>query len=75
MEDLSLPPGTKLFLIVYVDKFKMGGLAHTIVDDWGSLRQAAAQAPPTDMGDLENASRLLGCDCAVYEKRLRGMVS
>ena len=58
----------QLFLVIYVDDFKMSGPEESLVEGWKKLRSDTSTTKGIDMDDPTPVGRYLGCE-HIVEKR------
>ena len=62
-------PTHKLFLIIYVDDFKLSGPAGKLAEGWRLLKEPSEGCPKgIEMDDPTDVGRYLGCEHHVYTK-------
>ena len=62
-------PTHKLFLIIYVDDFKLSGPAGKLAEGWQLLKEPSEGCPKgIEMDDPTDVGRYLGCEHHVYTK-------
>lgn len=59
----------RLFLVVYVDDFKMSGPTENMAQGWELLRKASDNTPGIEMDDPKPVGRYLGCEHVVSKRK------